>query len=108
VIGRRVYPTAEGWLDNSEMSAPGSYGRVDIDKIMASSAAAGHPLKPGHPWTHWEVTAPDGHGGRLDPSIHTITEHEDGTITVSPSIDFSKRVAGGFHGYLQRGVWRPV
>lgn len=41
---------------------------------------------------------------------HTITEHEDGTITASPSI-----LAGGqgtttapWHGYLERGIWREV
>lgn len=41
-------------------------------------------------------------------SRHTITEHDDGTITVSPSI----LVRGGphqseeWHGYLEKGVWR--
>lgn len=35
---------------------------------------------------------------------HSIVEHEDGTITVSPSI----LVTGGeeWHGYLERGIWR--
>jgi len=35
---------------------------------------------------------------------HTVTEHEDGTITVSPSILISG--AGNWHGFLERGVWR--
>ena len=40
---------------------------------------------------------------------HKVTEHEDGTITASPSIlttgyeSGEKRTA---HGYLERGVWR--
>jgi hypothetical protein len=37
---------------------------------------------------------------------HQIEEHEDGTITVSPSI-----LLGGscsWHGYLKRGVWTEV
>ena len=38
---------------------------------------------------------------------HTITEHEDGTITVSPSILFQSH-KGTWHGYLERGVWREV
>ena len=38
---------------------------------------------------------------------HTITEHEDGTITVSPSILFESH-KGTWHGYLERGVWREV
>lgn len=40
-------------------------------------------------------------------SRHTVVEHEDGTITVSPSI----LITGGgrsWHGYLERGVWREV
>lgn len=35
---------------------------------------------------------------------HTVTEHDDGTITVSPSILISG--AGDWHGFLERGVWR--
>jgi len=46
---------------------------------------------------------PAGHVGRV--STHTITEHEDGTITVSPSI---YDAPDGWHGYLKRGVWRSV
>ncbi len=38
---------------------------------------------------------------------HTITEHEDGTITVSPSILSTwGDGANNWHGYLERGVWR--
>jgi hypothetical protein len=36
-------------------------------------------------------------------SGHEVTEHDDGTLTVSPSI-----VADGWHGWLERGVWRSV
>jgi len=38
---------------------------------------------------------------------HTVTEHADGTITVSPSI--LQRWGDGeeiWHGYLERGIWR--
>ena len=43
---------------------------------------------------------------------HDVVEHEDGTITVSPSIlqqggyrlDGTKK--DDWHGYLERGVWR--
>lgn len=40
---------------------------------------------------------------------HTIEEHEDGTITVSPSI-LSKFGDGtiSWHGWLRRGVWTTV
>jgi len=39
---------------------------------------------------------------------HKIVEHEDGTITVSPSILISSGRKGvdKWHGYLEKGVWR--
>lgn len=38
-----------------------------------------------------------------------VTEHEDGTITVSPSIGIGN-VNGKwlYHGYLEKGIWREV
>lgn len=68
-------------------NVPGSYGK-DKDGIW---------------WAH--VPCPLHHFiGVL--SNHTVVEHEDGTITVSPSI----LVPGdqGYHGYLEHGVWREV
>lgn len=66
-------------------------------------------LKPGEygKWTdgHWCGCTPNDHGCNF--RAHSVTEHEDGTITVAPSI----LVTGGrgeelWHGYLERGVWR--
>ena len=37
-------------------------------------------------------------------SAHQITEHEDGTITVTPSILITDG-RGTWHGYLTHGVW---
>lgn len=55
----------------------------------------------------WMARTPNGHLANL--SRHEVTEHEDGTITVSPSISVT---AGGigevYHGYLERGEWRSV
>jgi hypothetical protein len=64
----------------------------------------------------WVVT-PNGHGpARLEG--WTLTEHDDGTITMSPSIlahpsthlDANDQVVelAEWHGYLERGVWREV
>lgn len=39
-------------------------------------------------------------------SRHEVTEHEDGTITVSPSILINAGKAGAWHGFLERGIWR--
>jgi hypothetical protein len=33
---------------------------------------------------------------------HSVTEHDDGTITVEPSILAHD---GSYHGYLRRGEW---
>lgn len=39
---------------------------------------------------------------------HEVVEHEDGTITVSPSILVTGHHDKQWHGYLERGVWREV
>lgn len=49
--------------------------------------------------------SPDGRLANL--ARHVVTEHDDGTISVSPSI----LVRGGgdegeWHGFLERGFWR--
>lgn len=61
----------------------------------------------------WMCFAPmlNGHGGFAlgDLSKHTVIEHEDGTITVSPSILITCGQDGEqWHGYLERGIWREV
>jgi hypothetical protein len=69
-------------------------------------------IKPGDyfKWRKkWWCSSPNGHIGGL--GNHTIVEHDDGTITVSPSIVISGSDAQGkpvelWHGFLERGVWR--
>jgi len=47
---------------------------------------------------------------------HTFTEEGDGTLTIAPSISDRKHdghggllnESDGWHGYLERGVWREV
>ncbi len=84
--GRRVYPNEQGQL----LLAEGDYGL--------------------HPKSGWQVRPFGHHAGGI--SKHEVVEHEDGTITVSPSIlltDFDEE--GNevqWHGYLERGVWREV
>lgn len=80
-IGRRVFLDAEGhlWLHDGE------YGQDSFGQ--------------------WSARTPNGLTGNL--SGHTVTEHGDGTITVSPSI----LVSGGdktWHGFLEQGVWKQV
>lgn len=55
----------------------------------------------------WFCTTPNGLFGNI--SKHSVTEHGDGTISVSPSIlvtSGSKHSEPKWHGYLERGVWR--
>lgn len=81
MIGKRVEWT-------SQLMQPGEYSKL--------------------PDGTWYGCTPNGHTGNL--SAHDVVEHEDGTITVSPSIAVSMRQDGKdvelWHGYLERGVWR--
>lgn len=58
----------------------------------------------------WAIHPPGSFYGTLSPEVHAIEEHEDGTITVSPSIlqhGYGDKVGrrAGWHGYLKRGIW---
>ena len=77
-----------------------------------------HPLlrlQPGEYAKHegvWYFCPPWPNGGGC-LAKHTVVEHEDGTITVSPSIllkawSEEKNVMEEWHGFLERGVWRVV
>lgn len=61
---------------------------------------------------HWYCCVPeDNDDGFMlgDLSRHTVTEHEDGTISVSPSIEIGKYTSREtWHGYLEKGIWRKV
>lgn len=61
----------------------------------------------------WGIITPSGQYGML--SIHTVREHEDGTISVLPGDGSSNSilVSGGpenfsWHGYIYEGEWREV
>jgi hypothetical protein len=66
-------------------------------------------VSPGDYWKRrdgsWYLQAPSGEHGAAN-ARWTITEHEDGTITVSPSLFFN--TPRGWHGFLEKGVWRKV
>ena len=73
-------------------------------------------LPPGSYWKmggYWYCITPNGEFGGL--AKHQISEHGDGTITVSPSIlvhphdfldDGQLKSSPGWHGFLERGAWR--
>lgn len=54
----------------------------------------------------WYCCTPNGHYGNL--AGHEVTEHEDKTISVSPSILVTDDSGELWHGYLERGIWREV
>jgi hypothetical protein len=84
--GRRVYDNEEGHL----LLAAGDYGFHD-----------------GKWWCR--VPEENGfHAGMGNLSSHEVIEHEDGTITVSPSILVTGHHDRQWHGYLERGIWRQV
>ncbi len=83
VNGRRVVVDSEGHLRLAE----GDYGQ-EADGT-------------------WTVRPPGRHSGGIPE--HEVEEHEDGTITVTPSILFHGTEPEGeysdWHGFLRRGVW---
>ena len=89
--GIRVMPNDQGWLEPVEINKPARYGRVTNERGQSGRVG----------W--WQVTSPTGSMGCLNPELHKVSEHEDGTITVEPSIVFSD-----WHGWLRRGVFESV
>lgn len=87
--GRRLPDGAKWYGEDEDSARPGDYGRTLVDGG----------------W-EWRCRTPNSYGGRL--SLHEVVEHEDGTITVSPSILVEHPPVGAWHGYLERGVWREV
>lgn len=76
-----------------------------FDSVSHFSLAAGEYGKNPHDG-QWYCNPPgrDLLGGLAK---HEVIEHDDGTITVSPSILITAH-DGEWHGYLERGVWRQV
>ncbi len=77
--GRRVPPETKPWDYE-----PGDYSVVD--------------------GVAWVCLPGDDHGRSL--RTWELEEHDDGTITTNPSI--LDRGSLGWHGYLERGVFREV
>jgi len=96
-VGRRLYPTDKDKV--FEMMKPGDYFKLSSNPI------------------EFIIQTPNG----LVCSIrnHAVIEHEDGTITVSPSIVVNgvkyenqfimvNEENAHWHGYLEHGVWREI
>ena len=71
----------------------GSFGELDNSSICYWKAGE-----------YWMLYLPGVGVGNLRG--HSVQEHEDGTITVTPSILVDAHPQGQRHGFLTRGVWR--
>ena len=75
--GRRIYPVTDPHTD--DISHPGDYWK----------------------WNDvWHCVTPTGLVGDL--TLHDVTEYEDGTITVQPSILVERGDTEAYHGFLVR------
>lgn len=86
--GKRVYPKDDGKM----YYEPGDYGWDEG-------------------YQAWLACTPNGLLGSL--ANHEVTENDDGTISVSPSIlvsgySYEEKKDITWHGYLEHGVWREV
>jgi len=95
MIGRRIYPPAP----SEEISDPLPYD-----------------IQGGDYWydpvsNHWMFACPVDGFPIANLAAHQVVEHEDGAITVSPSILTCGHHNGqriSWHGYLEHGTWREV
>lgn len=93
-------PSANGRLDNIAIHMPGKEPHQLDPREYALWNGCWYARVP-YSDPHIRLTANLGN--------HQVTEHDDGTITVSPSI----LVGDGagvhqWHGFLERGVWREA
>lgn len=84
VEGKRVFLNEEGHL----ILGVGDYGK-DADGV-------------------WWARVPAPGFSMATLTLHEIIEHDDHTITASPSILMEKGNGVSWHGYLVKGVWRQV
>jgi hypothetical protein len=73
--------------------------------MVAPIGAYMRVLSEGRHWA-WYIRDPNGDASSIHREHHAVAEHDDGSITVSPSIVVTH--GGRWHGYLRRGIWSPV
>jgi hypothetical protein len=79
---------------------------VDPETHLPRGSVKGDYWKDDGVWYGW--CPADGERNLLCTlARHTVTEHDDGTITVSPSI-LCGNPGRQWHGFLEHGVWRKA
>lgn len=107
-----IYPEAY----NEIISASGSAGIVRGDlktkgRRIYSNKKGSLSLKPGDYGKDgkgiWVVRTPNGITAMIVD--HKVTEHKNGTVTVSPSllVEYSS-IKMNWQGYLEKGIWREM
>ena len=87
----------DGW-EAFKAAGPGAYMLVNRGRYKGND----------HDTIDLWIRDPRGREGRCAAGVHTFTMEDDGTITVSPSIAPNDTNPGGWHGFLEHGVWREV
>lgn len=78
---------------------PGGYYLDDARRVLWAKAPVGESLR-------LPVQEGAAHPSEV---VWGFTEHDDGTITVAPSINLhASENVQGWHGFLEHGVWRTV
>lgn len=111
VLGRRLPDTPAGRL--AADFQPGDYWKVLCADGSAPATPEQHSGKRDYSGnltgTVWYLVTPNGLIGGL--SLHTVREHEDGTISIRPGDGSSNSVliegalGKTWHGYIEHGVW---
>lgn len=96
-VGAVMGQPSEGW-DHWERD--GAKGKETIAPLGAYMKILNDD---GSTWC-WYIRDPNGDASSIGFRKHAVTEYDDGTISVSPSIvtPHGKR----WHGFLTRGVWK--
>lgn len=86
---------------------------TEVDPAVAQARYDAIKAIPDGGWAKvggtWYCKPPGCPVGAASLTNHQVTEHDDGTITVSPSILYTvehSKPPYQYHGYLVRGVWR--
>lgn len=114
VTGRRLPDTRFGDLPLPSLDEiqPGDiwkYLNGDGTTVSAAELYEDHDMSGNLTDCVWGFWSPDGNGmGTL--SMHTVREHEDGTVSIRPGDGSSNSVLHGddrktWHGYVEHNVW---
>jgi hypothetical protein len=116
MIGRRLADVVFGMLPDVELQA-GDYWRYvndDGEPLIAAGSLEQSIAKGNLTGGVWGIACPLGDGWAIGTlRLHTVREHDDGTISVLPGDGSSNSILvtrgdRSWHGYIYNGEWRPV